>query len=873
MILVLLSAWALASGTAGDGPEAKPDPFRSVRLPEAWERQFWESPEAQALLALEPAALAKLVPTQAGLHACGCPACGAADTEDVLGWSIEHPEVVTCRRCGQAFPNEKFPAKVAPAPGQPPVIPEEVIEVRPGVWHRYPYHLPDAAHQRYPDERFYLAARRDDQARRFLSRAALYLAARARDDADPRFGIRAAVLLLRFAQVYPSYATHLDSPGRPKALQPADLRPPYRSSYGTAKWDTTGALEVPLNLVLAYSLIRHSPALAEAGKLLDDDHPARTIEHDLLRASARFAADQPDDPTEGALYVIRGLLAVGRLLDDPRLLREGSKRFDSLLRRGFHYDGVWRDPRGSSQQRVVRMLDAWIDPWLPAAESGPSRELLALARSVPRPLPTTDTEENVLLAAWPAPEIAPPPHGPLLLGGAGLARMAVGDGPGRLEIELRGAGDDGGRPSARLALRAAVGGRLILGDLDDLPGRSDGLDRATASHNTAIIDGLNQRESLQRAIRPELGANIGFFAADPDFQITALDDPRAYPLSAELYRRIVVASTGPAGTYAVDLAEVRGGLQHDQLFLAAPGVNGRWQLPGPLRPGPETLLAPTIVYLPRTRADDGRWFVQALGSLTDLAHLSTASPVAATLKGDQGSLRLHLMNAAPAVVVVGTAPAAADARRAALVVRQRSQTGETLHTRMLSVLEPLTGPGLRIGRVESPPETAVLVVEGNGGVEHLVLNTTPGESRSVSLADGRILTTDGLAVRVREDGLALAGGSFARVDTREVRREAITGTIRLAVPDDQGRGVFATDARCPDTAALSGRTLIIQHGDGTARAWTIAAVEALEDGTRFHVRESPGFQLDRHTDEARYDHFPGATHPGPHRFRVATIAR
>jgi hypothetical protein len=39
------------------------------------------------------------------------------------------------------------------------------------------------------------------------------------------------------------------------------------------------------------------------------------------------------------------------------------------------------------------------------------------------------------------------------------------------------------------------------------------------------------------------------------------------------------------------------------------------------------------------------------------------------------------------------------------------------------------------------------------------------------------------------------------------------------------------------------------------------------------VREEPGFEIDVHTREARYYQFPRVTAPGPHRFRLADLAR
>ena len=205
-------------------------------------------------------------------------------------------------------------------------VPEETVEVLPQVIHHYPYHAVEPEKQRYPDERLYLAAKRDYEAREFLAKAALYAAVRHHEQpprpARPALARLACVLVLRFAQVYPAYATHYDQPGQPKYFQPADLPPPYRRGYRTGKWDWTASLDVPLNLVIAYALVRDDPALAEAGRLLGDPNPARTIEHDLFRASAEFVRLQPEEFSEMSLHAYRGLLAVGRLLDDPALVRE-----------------------------------------------------------------------------------------------------------------------------------------------------------------------------------------------------------------------------------------------------------------------------------------------------------------------------------------------------------------------------------------------------------------------------------------------------------------------------------------------------------------------------------------------------------------------
>ncbi len=370
--------------------EAENDPFTRFDLPDDWEQRFWADPDVKTLLDLEPKKLAELVPVQAGLRYCRCPACLADEAEETLRWSPAKPEVVTCRKCEESVPSDKYPAKS----GQPPAIPVETVEVLPRVVHKYPYHVVDPLQQAYPDERLYLAAKRDYEAREFLSRAALYAAVRSHEQPlgtrDPALARLAAVLVLRFAQVYPSYATHYDQPRQPKFLQQSDLKPPFRRGYRTGKWDWTGCLDVPMNLVIAYALIRGDAALAEAGRLLDDPNPSRTIENDLFRASAEFVRLQPEEFSEASIYAYRGLLAVGRLLDDRPLINEALRRLDGFAERGFYHDGLWRQGDPSTHRRVVGLIDGWIDRLLPGpVESAPTCPgFWADGRTVPATMPS-----------------------------------------------------------------------------------------------------------------------------------------------------------------------------------------------------------------------------------------------------------------------------------------------------------------------------------------------------------------------------------------------------------------------------------------------------------------------------------------------------
>ena len=178
--------------------------------------------------------------------------------------------------------------------------------------------------------------------------------------------------------------------------------------------------------------------------------------------------------------------------------------------------------------------------------------------------------------------------------------------------------------------------------------------------------------------------------------------------------------------------------------------------------------------------------------------------------------------------------------------------------------------------MNNTPGFVVLYLDTPDGPEHLVINLRPGVVRQTHLADGRELSTDGRVVRARRDELMLAGGTVAALGGVAVRQPAIVGKILGANRFNSGttRGWFETDAPIPSGMNLTGRTLIIRHGDGTTHGWTLQKVEpAGAKRTRLYVAEEPGFGLEGKDQVAHYYQFPATSSPGPHSFRVSTIAR
>ncbi len=902
MALVVATVLVLVPGASP--VRADGSPFSRFELPDSWEARFWGDPAVASLLSLEPKALAALVPEQGGVTHCRCPKCGEAEGEDPLSWSMALPDKLVCRKCKAVLPDDSIPAKVE---GK---VPEEVVEVLPRRLHRYPYHTLAPSMANYADERVYLSAKRDGEAREFLSKAAVYAAVRHREQPpaakDPRLAGLACTLLIRFAQVYPAYATRYDQPGRPKFFDRADLPPPYRRGYGTAKWDWSGALDVPMNLVVAYALLKDDPAMLKAGEALGVADPSRLIERDLLRATARFVRDQPEESSEMSILAYRGMLAVGRLLDDPELMHDGIGRLESFLARGFYHDGLWRLGDARSHGRVVQQMDGWMDRLL-AGYSDPqgfippdgSNAIRGLTGAADLPMASLAREarqaawsdnlttggptsgDDVRLASWPAMPPQAEVRRPALLGGAGIVRLGVGQGEEALDLELRGLGDYGGRPSGRLSIRMAVGGRTVLGDLDDGSSPTSwGFENATASHNTVMVDGLNQRETFESLREPAAGADIVFFAADPDFQVACLEDRSAYPGSSKVYRQTIVAAAGVKTRYAVTVFEVGGGLQHDQMFHADDRLGpGSWKLGVPMQRMSESLLNPRVPFLSGARAEDGRWFVQAMGAFRDLMQAKVTAPTVAEFDPAEGpGVRLHLMEDFDSTMVLGKSPGATGPGRSSLIVRRRSDEGESLDTAFVTVFDPLgSSPSLRrVGRIATGPEVIALAIEASEGTEYLIINRKPGQASEITLPDGRALRTDGFVTRVTARETTLAGGSFAEVGAQRVDLERVGGTVIAAGRGREpgARGQFRVAERIAHPETFLGRTLLIRHGDGTSRGWTILNAENLDDGgARISVREEAGLRIDPTSDSARYERFPGTTAPGPHRYRVPRIAR
>jgi hypothetical protein len=224
---------------------------------------------------LDDAALKKLVPAQSGLNFVGCANCLSGRQEEQLAWTPERPDEVYCRYCNHRYPSRKYPM-------------EQAVTVRNprGEEQRYPYWANASGY------RYFFEARRDDLVRAYLAGAARSLAMLHAAGGDRQHAARAALLLDRFAEVFPGWCYHNDLPFRQKTIYDGNVPPAtFLPNFRTARWTWWAYMDIPRELVQAYDWIsqvgvldpaaRHrierEAANAPAGKALAVDFPGLRV--------------------------------------------------------------------------------------------------------------------------------------------------------------------------------------------------------------------------------------------------------------------------------------------------------------------------------------------------------------------------------------------------------------------------------------------------------------------------------------------------------------------------------------------------------------------------------------------------------------------
>ena len=834
----------------------------------------------QPVLALSEAELLALIPERAGLRFVGCPNCDGGTQENQLGWTIERPLEVHCRFCGIRYPNDRYPD-------------DEILRVTNplGEVQEYPY-WSDADGYRH-----FFRARAWFEAREYFARRALDLARLHAATGDRLPARRAALILSRFAEVYPGYCVHYDYPFRQKIFFEGDRTFPWPvPDYRAAKWDWWAYMDIPEDLLQAYELVRPSGVLDETAQ--------RRIEADLFHASVAFVRSYPPALTNMDPTLLRGLITAGRVLGEPEYIHDAIRRIELLARRQFFADGVWREGAVSYHNQTVRGLDilggllrGYTDPPESVPPAGENRlvefdldarlPILARAREVPALLRYPNGRVVAFHDTWARESSEPMPSSPsMLLPAFGHARLGRGRGGDQVQAHLHFSGGYGHQHGDVLAMTLFSRGRERLGDIGYTHTRFRRWTISTLSHNTVTVDGMDQHMGSES--EPSDGDLWLFLPGDGDL-LAAVEasGERAYPGLVDEYRRLLLLVEAGDQSYVVDWFRVRGGGRHEYVLAGDADHEGALVHDLEMSPYGEMLLPPgTPVRLPAGESTPGEAGGHNLGYafIRGVRQAAVDGPwqVGFRSPGSDAGVRVHgaglpgdrlFTASAPSIRGAAEDDAALDRHTMPMLVHRRE--GEDLRSDFVAVLEShgAGGPFLQeVRRLPAEGEGVALRIAWDDVVDHVLLSRGGGHLRSdgVSLEGrlGFVRRRDGLVEAMR-----LVGGRQLRAGDHVlpgsgVLTGGITGALRREAGDDLDG--LITDLAVPEGVALGGLWAVVRDGAGFRRGHRIEGVESRPDGTLLVLADDPGYELSG--SGGRLLFFPGREWTGPSTVEIAAAA-
>lgn len=865
LIIVILVYGVTAASARGDEFLPKVSSQETPRLLQAtaWVR------------GLSEAELIDLVPKQSGLRFVGCPNCAGGRQENQLAWSPEQPQEVYCRYCKHRYPSEKYPMSAAVTVRNPR---GEQVE--------YPYWADPNGY------RYFFEARRDDEVREYLAKRTEDLARLAMVTNDDAVARRAAVLLDRFAEVFPGWCYHFDYPHQQKEIYDGVVPPEkFRSGYRTARWSWWAYSDIPSPLVRAYGWLQDNPVFDQLSSERGLDVKAR-IEQDLFRSAAEQVLANPEPLTNMSPTAWRALVELGRVIGEPRFVHEPVRHIRRLVESQFFYDGSWSEgsPDYGAQtwgglENIVQLLKGYSDPsGYTDPQDGSRFDDLDLASDFPlmqqarlalqkmhlpngRPVPVHDTWSTSQRHTADRTEA-------YLLPALGHACLGGGEGAQQTQFHLTWSGGYGHQHADNLSLLLFSHGRELLSDLGYTHTAYRSWTLATAAHNTVVIDGQSQAFGGRQA--PTDGSLRCFDARSDRVQVVSADGVRGYPGLAKTYRRtLIVVEAGQQRRYAIDHFEVAGGHTHDYFLHGDADEKTFVSTELELQPI-ATLLPPGFDWkATRNEGEAGRVAEPnyAYGFLRELhaANVPANDAIPVTFHAASGhgpGLRVSILPEESSQLVTGVNPSIRlagedDAKldqfnRPFLLLRREAKDRPSS---FVSVIEPYQeGPYLtsveRINladgavavRVVIGDRTDIIAIGARTGV------TIPiGRHVATFQGDYGVISLRGEAI---EHAFSLGEGGW----TSENYHLASAGPCSVPLQATQAGAlvVAATGQPAPEKGGI----VRVVTADGWVYPYTLVAAETRGDQLWLRVGEGPGFQFDAQKQHLQFTSFPQREHSG-----------
>lgn len=502
------------------------------------------------------------VPAASGLNFIGCPNChGGAQDMGVLNWEPALGASLKCKYCSMTFPNDKFPYNK-----------EKVIIAPSGAKQVYRYHEASDSTQ------YYFEAHAWYERWKWIQTMATKLSQLWSLTRETKYGDRAAVILGRFAQVFPDYAIRYDYPSAPVKFFPADQKWPYEglTAYRGAKWNWWGYGDIPVDMAKAYANLQSGYDWKRMDNVIGAETDKR-IENDLLLKGYEFTSANPETYTNMSPGTYRDMLSVGRILNKPELVHDGVQRFREFLKLGFFADGWWKEGTGSYHDQTVGALRSvalaakgYSDPpdW-----KGERFDNLDLNKEMPFFKKALNVSEEAVLPngrkipindTWAYRNGTPRPTYKTvsrLWQSLGNASLGLGEGKNQTMLNVNWSGNYGHSHYDNGSIILFAQGGELLSDIGYTHSKYRGWTIHTASHNTVVID--QKPQDAGTIENPVTGKLLYYDDAHPHVKVIDVDASPAYAEANIYRRRLVLVNAGPGRDYVIDRFDVKGGKIHD----------------------------------------------------------------------------------------------------------------------------------------------------------------------------------------------------------------------------------------------------------------------------------------------------------------------
>ena len=888
VLLLLLTTNAIGGGTA----MGVRHPVYDYGIDKAKAAQYEKA--VARVMALSNADLLAFVPEHGYASFCECPNCyGGVEGNGIFKWSIERPDELTCRFCGEVVvPNPKYPeTKLLTGKngfGEDIALPYYLNESK-DIPHFFSMHL-----LRY--KRQWLL----DQCR------ALGVAYQA--TAKEEYAKRVVLVLDRWAQVYLHYpALHNRSCRNIKFCKSQE--PPY--SWDAGRWGYFHN-EVPKKVIAAYDLVCESPEFDTLSAQRGYDVREK-LENDFFRKTYDVVAVNAYHVSNVVGYDVAGVAILGRVINDPSYVHRALGWMMRNLDEGFFVDGNWHEAPSyhymtiGGLKQAFRTLKGHSDPpgYLDPVDGtrfddlDPENDIpfWGKVQHAPSVLDFPNGCSTPVHDTWPGERRSPPREQTqsTIAPAYGHASLGRGRGTNQMQAQLHFSGAYGHSHLDNLNLTLFAKGSEMAPDLGYTWTQMRYWCTSTLGHNTVVVDRTDQTSGNTD------GDLLWFFPDTNGVSVVEADGKRGYRTKKglDLYRRmLVMVPVSDDDAYVVDVFRVRGGAVHDWALHGDADQDTTATCSLPLSAKQEWMLEPGEEWKEPTIT--GARF-NPYGLIRDVRKADvhgTFSVEFAYAEDSAGGMRLHMaacgpgpaqttpsveawLGRAPSVRRMGTGTNG-DMRKVydfwmpQLVVRHRGTA--PLTTTFAAIEEPHGGKPFIAGveRVPLDPPDAhavALRIVHDAGTDTIIstLDAPPYVKRT---------TPDGVALRGRL-GIARQGpGTTAAAWLFEGTELSVgdwgltaekthhEGTIVAAMRKSEGAEVdaFIVDADIPHGKTLRDTWMIVTHGNGFTHGYRIERVQTTDARTLVVLTDDHGLKIDGDTTTELY--FPRRSIKGRNTFTI-----